>query len=85
SWKDPALSVKLLALISEDTLIKQFLFPTCGPNPSTRDGGGKPKVNADWDLVLLLLGDMEKYPDAIAASTTPKERLACGNKIKNRI
>ncbi|KAJ6552893.1 hypothetical protein B0H19DRAFT_1155192 [Mycena capillaripes] len=84
-WKDPTLSVKLLSLIAENTDIKQSLFPPCGPNASTTDGGGKPKVTAQWELAVLLLGKMDKYRDAIDACDTPKKKLVYANKIKNRI
>ncbi|KAJ7835772.1 hypothetical protein B0H13DRAFT_2678286 [Mycena leptocephala] len=84
-WKDPQLSVKLLAIISEDADIKRSLYPPCGPNASTQKGGGKPKVNAQWEVAVALLGDIEKYKDAIAACDTPKEKLVFANKIKNRL
>ncbi|KAJ6615359.1 hypothetical protein B0H10DRAFT_2220394 [Mycena sp. CBHHK59/15] len=84
-WKDPELSLKLVALIMENKSIKQSLYPPCGPNASTTNGGGKPKTNAQWELCLLLLGDMEKYKDTLAAVKTPKEKLSWGNKLKNRM
>ncbi|KAJ7939056.1 hypothetical protein B0H13DRAFT_2301266 [Mycena leptocephala] len=81
---DPDLSVRLPALISEDADIKRSLYPPCGANASTKKGGGKPKVNAQWELALLLLGSMEKYKDVIAACQT-QEKLVIANKIKNRL
>ncbi|KAJ7728689.1 hypothetical protein DFH07DRAFT_998729 [Mycena maculata] len=84
-WKDPDLSCQLLTLIMENKAIKQSLYPPCGPNASTTKGGGKPKVNAQWDLCVLLLGHLAKYKDALEACTTPKDRLAYANKIKNRL
>ncbi|KAJ7733589.1 hypothetical protein DFH07DRAFT_780603 [Mycena maculata] len=42
-WKDPALREKLIALIMENKYIKQALYPPCGPNASTTNGGGKTK------------------------------------------
>ncbi|KAJ6580281.1 hypothetical protein B0H10DRAFT_2198528 [Mycena sp. CBHHK59/15] len=45
-WKDPHLSMKLIACIYADKGIKQSLYPPCGPNASTTNGGGKPKVTA---------------------------------------
>ncbi|KAJ7911266.1 hypothetical protein B0H13DRAFT_2328479 [Mycena leptocephala] len=65
--------------------IKRSLYPPCGPNASTQKGGGKPKVNAQWEVAVALLGDIEKYKDAIAACDTPKEKLVFANKIKNRL
>ncbi|KAJ7738855.1 hypothetical protein DFH07DRAFT_752405, partial [Mycena maculata] len=86
SWKDPARSEKLLALIAEDKFIKQSLYPPCGPNASTTNGGGKPKVEAQWQLAMLLLGEDEKYKASIeAAASNPKDRLGYANKIKNRL
>ncbi|KAJ7131795.1 hypothetical protein C8R43DRAFT_1239642 [Mycena crocata] len=84
-WKDPNLSLSLLTHIVENRDIKRSLYPPCGPNGSTVQGGGKPKVNAQWDLFVLTFGDDIKYKDAIAACTTPKLRLAYANKIKNRL
>ncbi|KAJ6559698.1 hypothetical protein B0H19DRAFT_1260397 [Mycena capillaripes] len=69
-WKDPTLS---------------SLFPPCGPNASTTDGGGKPKVTAQWELAVLLLGKMDKYREVIDTCDTPKKKLIYANKIKNRI
>ncbi|KAJ7154919.1 hypothetical protein C8R43DRAFT_1126303 [Mycena crocata] len=85
NWKDPQLSVELLMHISENKDIKQALFPPCGPNTSTTNGGGKKKVDAQWKLAFLLLGKIEKYKDALAAVSTPKEKQFWANKIKNRL
>ncbi|KAJ7775672.1 hypothetical protein DFH07DRAFT_952065 [Mycena maculata] len=85
SWKDPALSEKLIALIMENKYIKQALYPPCGPNASTTNGGGKTKVNAQWQLSVLLLGDLPKYKEVIAACDTPKKQLGYANRIKNRM
>ncbi|KAJ7445024.1 hypothetical protein B0H11DRAFT_2341698 [Mycena galericulata] len=86
-WKDPDLSSKLVALIMESKDIKQSLYPPCGPNVSTTKGGGKPKTTAQFDLFVLLLGEDDKYKDAVAAAAIgkPKVRLRYGNKIKNRL
>lgn len=75
----------------EHKQIKQSLYPPCGPNASTTNGGGKPKSNAHWDLFVLLLGDDEKYKASLAAAEAaaavkkPKMKLAYANKIKNRL
>ncbi|KAJ7135078.1 hypothetical protein C8R46DRAFT_1048023 [Mycena filopes] len=85
-WKGaPELSEQLLALIAENTDIKRSLYPPCGPNASSAKGGGKPKTGAQWDLAVLLLGNIPKFKDSIAACETPKEKLAYANKIKNRL
>ncbi|KAJ7489024.1 hypothetical protein FB451DRAFT_1390209 [Mycena latifolia] len=84
-WKPPALSQTLITLIMEDKAIKQSLYPPCGPNASTTEGGGQPKVHAHWKLFRLLLGNVPKYATALLTVKTPKERLAYANKIKNRL
>ncbi|KAJ7451322.1 hypothetical protein FB451DRAFT_1409829 [Mycena latifolia] len=43
-----------MVLITEDKVIKRSLFPPCGPNASTTQGGGKPKINAQWDLMAKI-------------------------------
>ncbi|KAJ7700369.1 hypothetical protein B0H17DRAFT_904211, partial [Mycena rosella] len=58
SWKIPEMSLKLVALILEHYAIQRSLFPPCGANASTTNGGGKPKVTAQWDLAVLLLEDI---------------------------
>ncbi|KAJ7239514.1 hypothetical protein C8J57DRAFT_1727348 [Mycena rebaudengoi] len=84
-WKDPQLSVELLALITQDKKIKQALYPPCGPNASTSNGGGEHKVQAQWNLCVKLLGSLPKYADAIAAVDSAKDRTGFANKIKNRL
>lgn len=79
------MSLKLIACIYADKGIKQSLYPPCGPNASTTDGGGKPKVTAQWNLAKLVLGDIEKYEASIASCTTAKKQVAYANKIKNRL
>lgn len=69
----------------EYKIIKQSLFPPCGLNASTTNGGGQKKVDAQWQLCVLLLGKIAKYKDAIAAVKDAKGKLAWANKIKNRI
>lgn len=69
----------------ENKSIKQSLYPPCGPNASTTNGGGKPKVSAQWELAVLLLGDLDKYKDTLAACKKPKQKLGFANKMKNRL
>ncbi|KAJ6534891.1 hypothetical protein B0H19DRAFT_1383230 [Mycena capillaripes] len=86
NWKDPTMSQKLIALIAENKEIKQALYPPCGPNASSVQGGGEPKVNAQFNLAVLLLGSIDKYKESIAAAAlVPKDRLAYANKFKNRL
>ncbi|KAJ7831805.1 hypothetical protein B0H13DRAFT_1482966, partial [Mycena leptocephala] len=86
SWEgDPDLSVRLIAHITEDKTIKQSLYPPCGPNASTKKGGGKPKADAQWKLAVLLLGEMPEFKDDIEACKTAKQKSVYVNKIKNRL
>ncbi|KAJ6611009.1 hypothetical protein B0H10DRAFT_2437733 [Mycena sp. CBHHK59/15] len=87
NWKDPACSEKLLALIGENKSIKQALYPPCSANASTKNGGGKKKVEALWKLCLLLLEGDDKYTEALAAATagSAKDRSSWANKIKARL
>jgi hypothetical protein len=91
SWKDHVFSQELVALIAEDKEIKQALFPPCGPTPSSAKGGGEPKINAQWKLSMLLLGDKPKYRVSIAAAATAvaakdtKAKQGYANEIKNRL
>ncbi|KAF8147407.1 hypothetical protein K438DRAFT_2027741 [Mycena galopus ATCC 62051] len=79
-------SEKLLALIMEHTHIKRALFPPCGPNASTANGGGKSKASAHYDLCKLLLGEEAEYKDVLdRADSNPKNRTVLGLKIKNRL
>ncbi|KAJ7893560.1 hypothetical protein B0H13DRAFT_2665471 [Mycena leptocephala] len=85
-WEgDPDLSVRLIAHITEDKTIKQSLYPPCGPNASTKKGGGKPKADAQWKLAVLLLGEMPEFKDDIEACKTAKQKSVYVNKIKNRL
>ncbi|KAJ7876953.1 hypothetical protein B0H14DRAFT_3786596 [Mycena olivaceomarginata] len=62
-------------LIAEDKDIKQSLYPPCGPNASSSNGGGKPKIDTQWELANLLLGDDEKYKESLkAAAVVPKDK-----------
>ncbi|KAJ6583200.1 hypothetical protein B0H10DRAFT_1962287 [Mycena sp. CBHHK59/15] len=65
--------------------IKQSLYPPCGPNVSTTNGSGKPKVNTQWKLAVLLLGDLDKYRDVLATCVKPNQKLVLANKMKNRL
>ncbi|KAF8191114.1 hypothetical protein K438DRAFT_1591553, partial [Mycena galopus ATCC 62051] len=76
----------LIAYIFQDALIKQALFPSPGPNASTKKGGGKKKVDAHWELAKLLLEENPACEPAITvAAVDPKTRLIWANKIKNRL
>jgi hypothetical protein len=70
----------------EHAHIKRALFPPCGPNASTANGGGKSKASAHFDLCKHLLGDEDEYKHILErADGDPKNRTALGLKIKNRL
>lgn len=70
----------------ENGSIKQALFPPCGPNASTAEGGGQKKVHALWQLCKLVLGDDEKYKDALAeAENNTRDRTGWSIRFKNRV
>jgi hypothetical protein len=50
------------------------------------NGGGKPKIDAQWKLANLLLGDDGKYKESLkVAAAVPKDKNGYANKIKNRL
>jgi hypothetical protein len=60
------------------------LYPPCDPNASSSNGGGKPKIDAQWELANLLLGDDEKYKESLkAVAAVPKDKNGYANNIKN--
>jgi hypothetical protein len=65
SWKEDALSEKLLAAITDDPRIKQGLYPSPGANVSSSKGGGQKKTTWQWQLALLVFSDHPKYSAAI--------------------
>ncbi|KAK7001487.1 hypothetical protein R3P38DRAFT_2796007 [Favolaschia claudopus] len=79
------LSFSLLTRINETAALKRSIFPPCGPNASTKDGGGMPKTHAYWDLAVHLLGNEPKYKEAMSKCVTAKQKEPFGNKIKNRL
>ncbi|KAJ6470384.1 hypothetical protein C8R45DRAFT_937296 [Mycena sanguinolenta] len=58
-WKDedPVLSLEFVVQIMQDKLIKQVLFPLCGLNAQTKEGGGITKVTAHWNLMATIMRD----------------------------
>jgi len=92
SWKDVALSEALISVITNDSMIKQALFPSPGLNVSGSKGGGKPKMDFHWQLCQILFTDHETYGQALHKAeecTVVKKCVALkrtwGIKIKNRL
>jgi hypothetical protein len=92
SWKDVELSQALIAAITDDTKIKQALFPSPGSNVSGSKGGGKPKTDYHWELCQILFTDHDTYGSALCKveeCTNAKKCAALkrtwGIKIKNRL
>ena len=84
--KDFSLTDKLLGAIGDDKQIKQGLYPGPGANASTKRGGGLPKAEHHWQLVLLVFGDHADYQDSVARATgDPAQRKIWCQKIKNRL
>jgi hypothetical protein len=76
-----------VAYISNNNTVKQCLFPPCGQNPLTANGGGKPKTTAHWDIASSFLIKYPEYAPAIqwilAHLNAAKECTQWQNKIKN--
>jgi hypothetical protein len=92
SWKDVELSQALITAITDDTKIKQALFPSPGSNVSGSKGGGKPKTDYHWELCQILFTDHDTYGSAlrkVEECTNVKKCAALkrtwGIKIKNRL
>ncbi|KZT21628.1 hypothetical protein NEOLEDRAFT_1073284, partial [Neolentinus lepideus HHB14362 ss-1] len=80
----------LITAITDDSEIKQGLFPAPGANVSTSQGGGKPKADHYWALCIALFSEHEDYRDHFArvnrgSTTSTKDRTLWGDKIKNRL
>jgi hypothetical protein len=71
--------------ITDNDSIKQGLFPACGANVSTAKGGGKKKIDHQYDLAkaLFALADHEKYHEAFAAAQDSKQKNVWAMKVKN--
>jgi len=81
SWTNDLCST-LISAITDDTEIKQGLFPSPGANPRT---GGKTKATYHWALCVLLFAEHEDYKEVFARLTTPKQKQTWANKIKNKL
>lgn len=89
SWDkdDHKLSMSLMTAITDDNTIARVLFPKVGPNPSTRAGGGKPKMDHYWELCKILFTEHPEHGAAFAPALAGDklERKAWTMKIKNRL
>ncbi|KAG1902807.1 uncharacterized protein F5891DRAFT_927470, partial [Suillus fuscotomentosus] len=81
SWT-PTMSAALLSAITDDTNIKQGLFPSPGANPRT---GGKTKAAYHWAICVTLFENHPDYHTPFSHAITPKQKDTWANKIKNQI
>jgi hypothetical protein len=72
----------LLTALTDDPVIKQGLFPGQGGNASTVQGGGKKKIDHQYQLATAIFENHMKYSSQFKLATEPKQRT---NKIKNRL
>nr|GAT46451.1 predicted protein [Mycena chlorophos] len=74
-----------IKFIEDDGKVLRTLYPGCGANESTAEGGGTSKAEALWLVAAKLW--KEQYPQhfAILAAGKAKAREKVQNKIKNRL
>jgi hypothetical protein len=85
SWSDASLTWELITAITNDSRIKQGLFPGRGGNVSTAKGGGKKKIDHQYELAKALFSKHERYGDAFKLPHDSKQKILWATKIKNRI
>jgi hypothetical protein len=85
SWSDVDLTWALISAITDDEIIRQGLFPGHGSNVSTSRGGGKKKIDHQYELAKHLFWDHEKYGEAFQLARDPKSKNWWAMKIKNRL
>lgn len=85
SWKDVDLNWTLIAILEEDEVIRQGLFPVPGANISVFQGGSKPKTDYQWMLAQRLFENHEKYKDVFASIQSTADKANWQRKIKNRL
>jgi hypothetical protein len=85
SWSDAKLTWALLTAISNNNTIKQGLFPGPGRNVSMVKGGGKKKIDHQFDLAKALFGEHEKYGEAFKLTQDSKQKLLWATKVKNHL
>jgi hypothetical protein len=64
----------LLSALTDDPVIKQGLFPGQGGNVSTAQGGGKKKIDHQYQLAKAIFGDHKKYGQLFRLATEPKQK-----------
>ncbi|TFY79487.1 hypothetical protein EWM64_g4526 [Hericium alpestre] len=86
SWNwDPTLTWSLIAAIEDNPDIKQGLFPGVGGNASSARGGGKSKLDWQWEVCKIIFAEHATYKHAFAQATTPQLRRTWSEKVKNRL
>ncbi|KZT25825.1 hypothetical protein NEOLEDRAFT_1024928, partial [Neolentinus lepideus HHB14362 ss-1] len=77
----------LLRAITDDTNIKQGLFPGPGVNVSTARGGGKLKSDHHWAVCVELFSQHLDYKECFdeAQEGPAKAKKPWSNKIKNKL
>ncbi|KAM5539999.1 hypothetical protein V8D89_006331 [Ganoderma adspersum] len=83
---DEELTWALITRINENAKIKRGLYPPPGPNPSTANGGGKPKSDFHAELARALFENHAKYGTQFEqAKSDPAKLSKWAGKIKNRM
>ncbi|KAL0564352.1 hypothetical protein V5O48_017696 [Marasmius crinis-equi] len=70
NWGEVAQSV--VSTILEESSIKQKLYPSPGPNPSTTEGGGAKKSEAHWEICQAIFTEHDIYKDDFRAALEAK-------------
>ncbi|TFY83503.1 hypothetical protein EWM64_g522 [Hericium alpestre] len=83
--RDPTLTWSLIAAIEDNPDIKQGLFPGVGGNASSARGGGKSKLDWQWEVCKIIFAEHATYKHAFAQATTPQLRRTWSEKVKNRL
>ncbi len=84
SW-DQDLTWTLVSALEDDKDIREKLFPPIGSNPSTQDGGGKPKTDFQYALAVAVFADHPIYGSMFAKAGSAVEKKGWALKIKNRL
>jgi hypothetical protein len=77
SWSDEDHSWSLISAITDNSVIKEGLFPSPGSNVPTSKGGGKPKTDHQYALAVALFSMHPKYANAFGLAAGPKDRSVC--------
>ena len=82
---DFELSWKLVTAITDNTDIKNGLFPRPGANASTANGGGKRKTDHLYEVACEVFADHPTHSEAFAATITPAQKCVWTTKTKNKL